>query len=378
MTINNMAIHHMPSKKNALHVQLSMERGHFDMAIDLTLCTQGITALTGPSGSGKSTLLRYIAGLEPNFHQGSCSFNSSLWQDAETYLPAHKRHVGIVFQDTQLFEHLSVLQNLQYAAKRSHSNILKIDEIIDAMDIGPLIHNHPITLSGGEKQRVAIARALANNPKILLLDEPLANLDITSKQAILPYLEYIHETLQLPIIYVSHTPEEIARIANQVIFLNKGKVICQGPTNSILTRTDLPFSHADTACSILEGAIVHHEENFYLSAVALKKSKALLTLPEINKKIGEEIKIKIFAKDISLCLTLPQNTSIINCIETTIVDHTPMQDPSKLLITLAINQPSSTDADQILAHITTKSWSILNLEKGQRVFAQIKSVAIAT
>ncbi len=376
MAINSTALNNTTSKKESLHIKLAVKRDHFDMTTELNIDTKSITALTGPSGSGKSTLLRYIAGLEPTL-SGTCLFNNTLWQSEHAHLPTHKRQVGIVFQDTQLFEHLSVIENLQYAEKRSRSNAIELNEIIDAMNIRALSNHYPKMLSGGEKQRVAIARALANNPKILLLDEPLANLDIESKQSILPYLEYIHEALQLPIIYVSHTPDEIARIASDVIFLKKGRVICQGPTNAILTRDDLPFAHAETACAILQGTIDHHDDEFHLSSIKIKTSNAILALPKINKNLGDHITIKVLAKDVSLCVTPPENTSIMNCIQATIKNYTYMQDPSRLLVTLALKSSCNTNTEQILAHITKKSWSTLNLTKNQEVFAQIKSIAIA-
>ncbi len=211
----------------------------FSLDADLSLPSRGVTALFGHSGSGKTTLLRCIAGLERAPH-GFLRVNGDVWQDASTWLPAYRRPIGYVFQEASLFPHLSVLGNLEFGLKRSGQNDrTHLNHAIELLGIGHLLDRRPGRLSGGERSRVAIARALAITPKLLLMDEPLAALDEPRKQEILPYLERLRDEAQIPIVYVSHSVAEVARLSDTLVILEGGKVRAAGPTIELMHRLDL-------------------------------------------------------------------------------------------------------------------------------------------
>lgn len=195
-----------------IQARLRLDWPGFTLDVDLSLPCHGVTALFGPSGSGKTTLLRCIAGLE-RAPQGFLAVNGEIWQDGKHWLPTHMRPLGYVFQEASLFSHLSVMGNLRYGLKRlSDDQHKSLDQVIELLGIEHLLDRKPDRLSGGERQRVGIARALAVRPRILLMDEPLAALDLQRKQEILPYLERLHEELAIPVLYVSHSPDEVARL----------------------------------------------------------------------------------------------------------------------------------------------------------------------
>lgn len=201
----------------------------FALDVDLSLPARGVTALFGPSGSGKTTLLRCLAGLE-RAPQGRLVVAGTVWQDAANFLPPHRRPLGYVFQEASLFPHLSVRGNLDYGAKRAGCRHAGSDfyKSVDLLGIGALLDRWPDKLSGGERQRVAIARALLTAPRLLLLDEPLAALDLTRRNEILPYLDRLHRELEIPVIYVSHAPDEVARLADHLVVLEAGRVVAAG------------------------------------------------------------------------------------------------------------------------------------------------------
>ncbi|MBU1564555.1 MAG: molybdenum ABC transporter ATP-binding protein [Proteobacteria bacterium] len=211
----------------------------FALHVDLHLPAGGVTALFGHSGSGKTTLLRCIAGLE-RAPGGRLCVNGELWQDEEHWLPTHKRGVGYVFQEPSLFPHLSVLGNLQYGMKRtSDPQRIDLQQLVELLGISHLLVRKPDSLSGGERQRVGIARALAVSPCLLLMDEPLAALDLKRKREILPYLERLHDELEIPVLYVSHSPDEVMRLADHVVVLDDGLVLAEGAPAEIFHHLDL-------------------------------------------------------------------------------------------------------------------------------------------
>ncbi|MDE2310249.1 MAG: molybdenum ABC transporter ATP-binding protein, partial [Betaproteobacteria bacterium] len=209
----------------------------FVLDVDLELPARGITALFGPSGSGKTTLLRCIAGLERTT-DGLLRVHDEVWQDGANFLPAHRRPLGYVFQEASLFPHLSVRRNLEYGMRRIPPVERKVqsEQVVELMGLSRLIERDPAHLSGGERQRVAIGRALLSSPRLLLMDEPLSALDVASRQEILPYLERLHGELEIPVIYVSHALDEVARLADHVVMLEQGCVIASGAPSEILTR----------------------------------------------------------------------------------------------------------------------------------------------
>ncbi|MDZ7595072.1 MAG: molybdenum ABC transporter ATP-binding protein [Thiobacillus sp.] len=230
---------------NRIEARFRVARENFTLEVDLQLPDRGITALFGPSGCGKTTLLRAIAGLE-RAPDGRLVVSGEPWQDADIFIPPHRRALGYVFQETSLFPHLSVRRNLEYGMKRVPENerTLHWDEVIDWLGLAPLIGQQPHQLSGGQRQRVAIGRALLSSPRLLLMDEPLAALDASARTEILPYLDQLHQRLAIPMLYVSHAVEEVARLADHLVCLEAGRVAWQGAAADGLARLGVGAAHA--------------------------------------------------------------------------------------------------------------------------------------
>ena len=243
----------------SLDITLDLPFADFRLQVDLHLPGRGITALFGPSGSGKTSLLRCVAGLERAPH-GQISVNGECWQGSPRrhFLAPHKRALGYVFQEASLFAHLSVRANLAFGQKRSPGKA-RLDEIAGLLGIDGLLDRQPVSLSGGERQRVAIARALLTSPRLLLMDEPLAALDLKRKLEILPYLERLHDELSVPIIYVSHAPDEVARLADHLVLLHEGRMVASGPLGETLAPADLPPAFADDAGVVIEAVLACRE-----------------------------------------------------------------------------------------------------------------------
>ena len=253
-----------------LEVRAMLARQDFSLDLDLALPGSGITALFGPSGSGKTTVLRVLAGLEPSA-RGRVCVQGEVWQDSARSLfqPVHRRAVGVVFQEASLFGHLSVQDNLKFGFRRTPRAQRRHgwDHGLALLGIGHLLQRWPHELSGGERQRVAIARALATSPRLLLMDEPLAALDAARKAEILPWLEGLQRELDIPVIYVSHAIDEVARLADHLVLLDAGRVTASGPTPELLTRLNLPLAQGDSAAAVISGQVQGHEPGFHLTHV---------------------------------------------------------------------------------------------------------------
>ncbi|BFM05881.1 molybdenum ABC transporter ATP-binding protein [Halioxenophilus aromaticivorans] len=344
-------------------------------SLDVAFDTQaaGITALFGQSGSGKTTLLRCIAGLE-TATEGRFIIDGETWQDANVNLPTHQRNIGYVFQEANLLGHLSVEKNLRYAVKRQRqpslnsANPIRLDDTVQWLGLSDLLGKYSAQLSGGQRQRVAIARALLTNPKLLLMDEPLASLDLHSKAEILPYLEQLQAGLNIPIFYVSHSPDEVIRLADSIALLQNGRLLAHGPVNEILTRTDLPLAQLEEASACVDGQVVSHDDRFHLTYVSLRGGTVAISRRQAM--VGSSVRVRISAKDVSIALAKPENTSITNVLPVTIAEIQPAPDPAKLVLKLAM------DGDYFLSQITRLSAQSLGLGVGKSVFAQVKSVAL--
>ena len=235
-----------------IDIQLRLQREAFSLNADINIPVRGITVLFGSSGAGKTTLLRAIAGLETCI--GNISVAGDTWQNENRFLPTHERALGYVFQESSLFEHLSAQSNLEYGYKRVQPSqrLIEFGQAVELLDLGNLLKRRATHLSAGERKRVAIARALLCSPKLLLMDEPLASLDQKSKAELMPFLENLRDQLSIPIIYVSHVPDEVARLANHLVLIEKGSVLAARPVNEILTRFDLPMAHDFDASAVVE------------------------------------------------------------------------------------------------------------------------------
>ena len=348
--------------------------GDFALDVAVSLPGRGVTAIFGPSGSGKTTLLRSIAGLE-RAPGGYLAVNGDVWQDdaAGVFKPVHCRSLGYVFQAANLFAHLSVQGNLDYGMRRVTASDRKVSlaQAIDLLGIDKLLHRQPANLSGGERQRVAIARALATSPQLLLMDEPLAALDIQRKAEVLPYLERLHTELNIPVLYVSHAPDEVARLADHLVLLEAGRVVASGPTRELMTRLDLPLAHGDAAASVIEAVVMQIEPEYHLSHAEFSGGQVSVLNPNLH--VGQRVRIRVQARDVSLTLAHQQGTSVLNIFAATVSAISP-DSAGQVMIALRVGQGAI--GSTLLARITQKSLEALNLQPGSPVFAQVKGVAV--
>jgi molybdate transport system ATP-binding protein len=353
-----------------IEARFRVERSGFRLEADLQIPSTGVTSFFGPSGCGKTTLLRAIAGLERHA-DGYLRVGENIWQDGGYFLPSHRRPVGYVFQEASLFEHLDVKGNLDYGARRvsKGSHRISMDDAIDLLEITDLLDRRPASLSGGERQRVAIARALAVSPELLLMDEPLAAVDINRKQEIIPYIESLHRELDIPILYVSHQPEEVLRLADHLVLLESGRIIAAAGADAVFTRLDLPLARGNEAAAMIEAVVAGHDEHYQLTHMEFPGGR--FTISRINAAAGSPLRLRLAARDVSLTLQRQSGSSILNILPVTVDALKPDGDSQVMVRLLAANVP-------ILARITRKSADELGLAPGKAVFAQIKSIAVLT
>ena len=377
-----------------IEARLALQHPGFTLSVDLRLPGHGVTALFGPSGCGKTTLLRAMAGLTRA--QGRMALQGEVWQDdaTRTWRAPHQRAIGYVIQEAALFPHLSVQGNLDYASRRSRpagtrqaSAGIELQALIALLGIAPLLSRAPASLSGGERQRVAIARALASAPRLLLMDEPLAALDAERKAELLPYLERLHQSLALPIIYVTHAMDEVARLADHLVLLRAGQVLADGPLASLLARTDLPLARQDDAGVVIEARVLAHDSDYGLSQIGF--AGGALWLGAIPAPPGSTLRARVLARDVSVARQAPAQTSVLNVLPVRLAAL--QADRHTVLLRLALAGPATaTDADaaavavageppdpvHLLARITRRSCDALALQPGDALFAQIKGVAL--
>ena len=366
----------MTSAEPAVSVALNGTLGAFRLDVAFDVPMRGVTALFGPSGCGKTTILRCIAGLERL--PGRLAIGKEVWQDdaAGTFLPAHRRHVGYVFQEASLFAHLSVCDNLLFGAKRAGGSIapqgLALDDIVGLLGITHLLDRSPTTLSGGERQRVAVDRALLSGPRILLMDEPLSALDRMTKEEILPYFEMLHETLALPILYVSHDLSEVERLADTLVLLESGRVLASGALSELQTDPSLPLLGSPDAAVVLEGRIAGFDAEYGLTQITIPGGE--LMVAGRHGARGDPRRIRIAASDISIARSAASDSTILNCLEARIVSLDLRDDAPQVNVILSLGEDGA--GSRIVASITRKSSANLGLKAGDRIFAQIKGVAI--
>jgi molybdate transport system ATP-binding protein len=351
----------------ALRVALALPR--FALDVTCNIPTQGITGLFGRSGSGKTTLLRCIAGLERTA-RAQIEFNGELWQDAGRFLPTHRRAVGYVFQESSLFPHLDVRGNLEFGLRRvpAPQRRLGFDQAVALLDLSALLRQRAPRLSGGERQRVAIARALLTSPQLLLMDEPLSNLDQSSKAEILPHLERLRDSLAIPIIYVSHALGEVMRLADHLVLLEAGRVRAAGPLQQLLARSDLPLGHFEDSGCVFDAVIEEHDPSYHLTYVRIGAGRLAVSLKQAP--IGHRVRVRIDARDVSLALKPPELTSIINILPAKVLAVSDDRDPAQTLVRLELA------TEPLLARITRRSAVQLGIAPGMLLYAQVKGVAL--
>lgn len=350
-----------------LLLDLHVRRGDFELRIAEELELQGITALFGPSGAGKTTLLQALAGFLPG--TGRIEADGVVWQDQSRCLPAHRRPVGVVFQDGRLFEHLNVAGNLDFAARRADRSgpPVRRDEVVATLGLAELLDRRVDTLSGGEIQRVAIGRALLARPRLLLMDEPLVALDRERKASILGMIAELPRRFGLPVLFVSHLVEEIARIADRLVAVRDGALAGQGPTVAMLESLGADVTGHFEAGSLLEGRITRHDEEHGLTGVDV--GAGLLWIPgAAETAVGERVRVRLRARDVALSLAPLEGVSIRNQLSARVAE---IREEPGAYAEVRLDCGGA----MVRARITRRAVSELGLAPGRNVYALIKTVA---
>ncbi|MDX1508953.1 MAG: molybdenum ABC transporter ATP-binding protein [Woeseiaceae bacterium] len=341
----------------------------FALDVDFEFPRSGITGLFGPSGAGKTTLLRCIAGLE-RADDASLQFGDADWEaGGRERLDVHERGVGYVFQDGRLFAHMNVRSNLEYGLRRLHPKapLSNVDKIGADLALTGLLERMPASLSGGETQRVAIARAMLCNPSLLLMDEPLAAVDVERRYDVLPYLQRTMDALSAPVLYVSHSIDEICHVADHLVVMDRGKVVAAGEPQAVLVRADLPVIADSEAGTVIRAAVVDYDAGDALTRAAFSGGE--LWLAGRHGEPGQALRVRVRANDVSLCASRPDDSTILNILPATVEQVADGGNASKL-VRLAIGD------DRVLSRITRRSAAALGVRTGMQLFAQIKSVAV--
>ena len=353
-----------------LSLDVSVERAGFALTVQQDFALDGITALFGPSGAGKTTLLRIIAGLEDQAI-GHVAFSETVWQHGRQRVPAHRRRVGYVFQDGRLFSHLTVERNLRFALDRARrrageNRSIAFADVVAALDLKSLLARQPRSLSGGEQQRVAIGRGLLTSPQLLLMDEPLSSLDTSRKLEIIPYIERLPSAFNLPVLYVTHNIDEVARLAANVLLLVDGRIAAHGKVADVLERIDLwTFTGGREAGAVLQARVQSQRSGI----ASLNLGEQVLHVPMTEPRIGAALRIRIHARDVAIATLRPQQLSIRNILNARIL-RIDLDASVYVELLLAV------DGQHLRARITRDALEELGLEPEQQVFALVKSVAL--
>jgi molybdate transport system ATP-binding protein len=355
-----------------LRVELRKRRG--DFTLDAAFCapTPGVTALFGRSGCGKSTLISLIAGLLPA-DGGRVVVDDDVLFDGARHLSVDARHrrMGVVFQDARLFPHLSVRANLEYGTRRlarGAARPMAFDDVVSLLGLGTLVARRPHELSGGEKQRVALGRALLAQPRLLLLDEPLASLDLARREEVLPYLERLRDAFAMPIVYVSHQFDEVLRLATRVVLLDAGRVVADG---DIATVSREPQLRAIVGPDSVGAVVAGNVERIDAGGLAgVRVGDAELTVELDGAVVGQRIQIQVLARDVIVASELPRALSVRNVVAARVVSIAPDVGRS-VLVELDIGRTST-----LLARITARASQDLELTADKQVWALIKAVSL--
>lgn len=357
-----------------IRIRLALPRAAFRLEVDLSLAPRGITVLFGSSGSGKTSLLRAVAGLERA--QGALvRIGKEVWQDDEAgvWVPTHRRALGYVFQEASLFDHLDVMGNLRYGLQRSMPKHLGAHEadlqsVIELLGIGGLLQRRTALLSGGERQRVAIARAMAAQPRLLLLDEPLSALDVARRQDILPWLERLRDEAQVPMLYVTHSVDELARLADEVVVLHEGRVHAQGRVAEVMADVRDPMALGEEAGALLAAVVEERRPEWHLSRARFEGGE--LWLRDVGHAVGHSVRMRVLARDVSLAVVEPQGISVQNVVPGVVESMREGSHPSQLMVAVMCGR------SRLLARITRRAAHELALAPGTPVWALIKAVAV--
>lgn len=352
-----------------LDLQMSHRLG--DLTLDVAFrAERGVTALFGKSGSGKTTVINAVAGLlRPDRGQLRVDGETLMDSDKNIFLPPHRRRLGYIFQDARLFPHLTVRQNLLFGRwfARAGARAVAFEPVVEMLDLGPLLGRRIGALSGGERQRVAIGRALLSGPRMVLADEPLSALDEARKAEILPYFERLRDEVAVPILYVTHSVAEVARLATTVVALDAGRVIAQGSATEVLGNPAVTPLGARAAGAVISARLVAQDDD---GLSVLEAGGVRLWVPRVAHPLGSGLRLRIAAHDVILSRERPQGLSALNIISGTVEELREGGGPGALVAL-------STPAGRILARITRRSANALALAPGVTCYAVVKSVAIA-
>ncbi len=351
-----------------VRARLLARRGDFTLDAELSVPGCGVTALFGPSGAGKTTLLRALAGLDRDV-EGTLRVDEEIWQEGRRAVPPHRRALGYVFQEPSLFPHLTVRGNLVYGFGRVPvaQRRVGLDRAVELLGLGKLLDRGPAGLSGGERQRVAIGRALLTSPRLLLMDEPLAALDRESKAEIFPLLERLCEELAIPVLYVSHAPDEVARLADHLVLMEHGRIRAAGPIAEMFTRLDLPLARGDQAEAVIAAAVGDHDDTYHLTYLDFPGGR--FAVPREDLARGRRVRVRVLARDVSLTRERQTGTSILNIFPARVTEMA-AENPAQVMVRL------DAGGTPVLARVTRRSAVDLGLAPDQTVYAQVKSVAL--
>lgn len=349
-----------------LRVNVSACRGDFALNMDISIQASGVTAIFGKSGAGKSSLLRVIAGLD-RLSDTCVQFGNEIWQNAnDAWVPAHKRQVGYVFQTPSLFEHMDVAGNLEYARKRAQVDGLSFEDL-SRLGIDELLDRDVSSLSGGEKQRVTIARALISSPKILLMDEPVSALDARSKEEVLSLIQGVNKNTGIPIIYVSHSLDEVARLSDQILLISDGQCVEQGATMDMMLHPEIVLDKTTAPETIIDADVVELDRGYGLCRLTFAGGD--LWIANEHLVLGDKARARIMSRDLSLTLEHQENTSIQNIVAAQIAQ---IREPVGAQVVIELDAGGC----RLLAQLTRRSCDKLGLTVGKKVYAQIKSLAL--
>jgi molybdate transport system ATP-binding protein len=354
----------------SLSVQFEHQFPNLKLNIAFDAPTPGLTALFGPSGCGKSTIVMAVAGLlRPD--QRRIVLDGTVLADTRVGIdvPVERRRIGMVFQDARLFPHMSVKRNLHFGQRRAPPGPIRLDDVVDLLGIGHLLERRPKSLSGGERQRVAIGRALLAQPILLAMDEPLASLDGPRKAEIIPYLARLKTALKLPILYVTHSTEELASLTDTLVLLNRGEVAAAGPFQEIAARSDLPFASRDDSGAVLMTTVLDHDPLRQLTR--LRTGNVTLLVSLLDRNPGSSVRVRVPAREVVLAPMAPGPTSIHNVVQGQVRAVTLDQDGRAALVEVALP-----DQAGLLARISIDSVEGLRLAVGEPVVAMIKSESV--
>jgi len=353
-----------------LRVSLLKRRPGFTLAASFAAPTPGVIAVFGRSGSGKTTLVDMIAGLLPP-DEGEVQLGGSVLTDtrARIAVAPERRRIGYVFQDARLFPHLTAAGNLRYGQKRARSvpHSIRSEEVVALLGLGSLLHRRPHELSGGERQRVALGRALLSQPQLLLLDEPLAAIDLARREEVLPYLETLRDWLSIPMVYVSHQFEEVLRLATYMVLLEEGRVLAAGPVGEISLRPELRSIVApDLVGAVLDGLVTGVDAAGGTAELAIGSGKLQVSLRDVP--LGARVRVQLLARDIILAIQPIEGLSVRNALRGTVTEITSEMHAS-VLVKVDVGGPI------VLARITEGARAALRLAPGDAVWALVKAVS---